>query len=302
MNQIPEIQLELTQLKRLAAQRQLYSDAKIIHTVQVVLNVFGPPILAVFVKCFSMRPVYAACCGITLTFLNILWFTPWQQSLKKKASDIQELFDCDVLKLDWREIVVGHRLEVETVEEYALKHRRKDPNYFKLKKWYPENVGKLPLHLGRIICQRSNCWWSIQLRRHYAKLVIWILAILLVFALFFGIKGNFTLEEFILTVIIPLIPAFVLGIQQYQEHTKSATRLDKLRKYAEGLFDKGLKGAIPEELIHASRDLQNEICNHRRTSPSIFDWLYNLRRKKDEDIMNKATDELVNRALESLKE
>lgn len=300
MNRIPETQLEPIQLKRLAAQRQLYSDAKVIHTVQTVINIFGPPILAGLVEYFAMRPVYAACCGIIVTFLNILWLTPWQQSLKKKASGIQELFDCDVLELDWREIIAGHRLEVETIEKYALKHKRKDPNYFKLKNWYPESVGKLPLHLGRIICQRSNCWWGVQLRRHYAKLVICVLVILFVFALFFAIKGDFILEKFILTVVVPLIPAFVLGIQQYQEHTKSATRLDKLRKYAEKLLDKDLEGTIPEELIHASRDLQNEICNHRGTSPSIFDWLYNLRRKKDEELMNKATDELVNRVLESL--
>jgi hypothetical protein len=301
MNKIPETQLEPTQLKYLAAQRQLYSDAKFIQAFQAGINVFGPPILAVLVGYCSMHPVYAACCGIIVTFLNILWFTPRQQSLKKKASGIQELFDCNVLQLQWRELKAGSQLEIETIEKYDLKYKRKKHDHSELENWYPKNVGKLPIHLGRVLCQRSSCWWDAELRQRYGNLVIWILGILTVLILFFGLGGGFTLEEFILAVALPFIPAFVLGIRQYKEYTESATRLGQLRKYAEGIWDKGLGGVSPEELTHNSRDLQDEIYNHRRTSPLIFNRLYKRYRKEMEEQMNGAVDKLIEDALKCLE-
>ena len=243
MNKITETQLEFTQLKRLAAQRQLYTDAKTVQKIQGILNILGPPILAVCVNHLSMPPVYAACCGIIVTFVNVLWLTPWQESLQKKAAGIQELFDCDVLELDWRETVVGPRLEVEIVEKYALKHRRKDPNYHELKDWYAKDVGELPLYLGRIACQRENCTWDAELRRRYVRLIKVGLAILAVLTILLGIKGKFLVEKFILSVVVPLIPAFLLGIRQCKEHTESATRGDELRKFAAGLWEKAFEGA-----------------------------------------------------------
>ena len=301
MNKIPETQLEPTQLKYLAAQRQLYSDAKVIQAVQIGLCVLIPPILAWLVAyCFLPR-VGAAFSGIVITCL-FLFFNSQQQSLKEKAAKIQELFDCEVLELEWQELMVGSRLETEVVEKYASKHRRKDPNYFNLKDWYPENAGKLPLHLGRIVCQRLNCWWDAQLRRRYAKWVVCsTLIVLTVVVTCLGLIGGMTFEKFILAVVNPLMPALVLGRRQYRDHTQSATRLDELKKYAEGLWDKALERTSPEELTHNSRDLQNEIYNNRRRNPLIFNWLYNLLKNKDEDLMNKTADELIKEALESLQ-
>ena len=103
-------------------------------------------------------------------------------------------------------------------------------------------------------------------------------------------------------VLIPLTPAFVLGIPQYKAHTECATRLDNLKKHGGRLWDKACSDANSEELTRDSRDLQNEIYNHRRTCPLIFDWLYTYLRKEHEDQMNKAADEMVKDALESLSE
>ena len=300
MNKVPETQLDPTQLKRLAAQRQLYSDAKVTQAVQMGLSTLGPPIFAVLVAFFSLRPAYAASFGIIVTCLNILWLTPRQRALKKKAAKIQELFDCGVLKLPWRELTVGSRLEMETVEKYASKYIRKAHDYSKLENWYPKKVGELPLYLGRVICQRSNCWWDAQLRRRYAKWVIGSVLVVLIVVVFLGFIGGLNLEKIILAVANPLMPALVLGIQQYKENTESATRLDKLKEYAGELWKKALGNVNPDELARDSRELQDEIYNHRRTSSLIFDWLYKRLRKEDEEVMNKAANELVTEALKSL--
>ena len=306
MNKIPETQLEPIQLKRLAAQRQLYSNAKRIQAIQVVF-VFASPILTVLAVCHLLAAVWAAVSGIIIACLFLV-FDYQQKSLKQKAAKIQELFDCAVLELNWREIMAGSHFEIETVEKYASKHRRKDPNYIKLKDWYSKNVGKLPLHLGRIACQRENCWWDAQLRRRYAKWVIGVFfALLIVVLICFGLTRDWTLEklilleDFILLVLNPLTPAFIFAVKQYKENTNSAISLDKLKEHTEKIWDKALVDANPEELTQTSRYLQDESYHHRRTNSLIFNWVYDLFKNKDEEQMNKTVDNLVNEALESLQ-
>lgn len=301
MNKIPETQLEPTQLKRLAAQRQLYSNAKAIHAVQIGLCALGPPILAVLVTFFLLPPVYAACCAIIVAFLDFLWLTPWQQSLKQKATGIQELFDCDVLELPRQELLTSTPLEIETVEKYSLKYKRKAHDDSNLENWYSKEVGRLPLHLGRFICQRSNCRWTAELQRCYANLVLVVLSIVPILTLCLGLIANLTLEKFILAMVVPLMPALSRGLRQYVEHKEYAARLDTLKKYMESLWNKALSNANPDELTRASRELQNEIYNLRRTSPLIFDWLYERPKKEDEKLMNIAAGEMVKKALESLR-
>jgi hypothetical protein len=294
MNKITKTQLESTQLKRLAAQRQLYTDAKNVQKIQGVLNILGALILAVCVNHLGMPRVYAICYVIIVPFLNILWLTRWQKSLQKKAAGIQELFDCDVLELDWREIVAGPRLGVEIVEKYALKHKRKDPNYLRLKDWYAKNVGDLPLHVARIACQRENCSWTAKLHLRYRTLIIVILVCLTVLTIFIGIKGEFSVEKFIVVVIAPLTPVFILGIPQCIACTEAATRIDKLKNSAVVLWEKALERTSPEELTNDSRILQDAIYNNRRENPLILDSFYKRFREKDEELMYKTAEELAN--------
>ena len=301
MNNISETQLEPKQLRRLAAQKQLYSDAKFVQKIQAGLNVFAPLILMVLVKYLSMKPVYAAGCGIIVTFLNILWFSPRRQYLKKIAAGIQELFDCDVLELDWNELKSGSRLEKEKVEKYALKYKRKNHDYADLENWYPKDIGKLPLILGRIACQRENCTWDVQLRQRYLKLVIGVLVILTVLGFYFGIEADFSIEIFILFVMVPLTPAYVLGIQQYKDHTASIRRLDELRQYSEWLWEEALKVTDPIELTRSSRGLQDLIYDHRTKNSLILDGFYNIFKNEDEELMNRTASELVNEALQTLE-
>src|SRR5438034_9094825 len=112
-NSIPTDQNADRQLERLAAQRQLYSDAKRIQFWHTILSV--PIVVAwsfVVLACPKLG-VIAALWGIVLTFMDILTFTPWQSALKNKAATIQELFDCDVLQIPWHKLKVGRTTDAE---------------------------------------------------------------------------------------------------------------------------------------------------------------------------------------------
>lgn len=302
MNKIRETQLEETQLKRLGAQRRLYSDAKVIQGWQMAVNVLAVPVLSGLSAIFSDFATWVPLISIVLTVLNSWWLTPWQKSLQDKAAKIQEAFDCHVLELNRRELSIGSPVEIETVEFYASKYERKDSEYSELKNWYPTAVSELPIDWARFICQRTNLWWDSKLRKRYAKRIRVALVVLTVGALGFGLLCGLTFEEFLLAVVPPLAPVFLLGLQQSRENKESAANLDRLRTCVEGLWANALKNGDSDELTNASRELQDAIYNHRRTSPLIFDKVYDWLKRENENLMNKAAEEYVKEAQDALRE
>lgn len=302
MNRIRETQLEETQLKRLGAQRWLYSYTKVIQVSQMIVNVLAVPILSGLPAIFPDFATWVPLISLVLTVLNSWELTPWQKSLQGKAAKIQEAFDCHVLELNWRELSIGSPVEIETVEFYASKYERKDSGYSELKNWYSTAVSELPIDWARFICQRTNLWWDSKLRKRYVKSIRVVLAALTVCALILGMLDGLTFEEFLLAVVPPLAPAFLFGCQQSRENKESAANLDRLRTCVEGMWANALKNGDSDELTNASRELQDAIYNHRRTSPLIFDKFYDCLKRENEDLMNKAAEEYVKEAQAALRE
>lgn len=294
MNNIPLEQNTQRRLELLAAQRQLYSDAKNLLMISVIISV--PIVIAwsILVALFPPLAVFAALWGIIATFLELLSFSRLQKSTQEKAAKIQQIFDCEVLQFSWPSLNCGVRVEPETIIDGSNRYKRKNHNFSKLLDWYPASVGQLPIHQARIICQRSNVWWDAQLRRRYSKWIIIILVSLAIIVLLIGLIGGLTLEKFLLAVLVPLIPAFVFGLRQYTEHNEAATRLDRLRENAEILVLEVITGRYtPQDLERESYSLQTQIYDNRRRSPLILDWLYSRLRNKDEEQMNKGAESLV---------
>nr|WP_298920801.1 S-4TM family putative pore-forming effector [uncultured Nostoc sp.] len=225
MNNIPQEQNTQQQLDKLAAQRQLYSDAKALQIISVVISV--PLVIAwsISVAILPKMSVYAGLWGIIVTFLELLIFSRLQNSTQEKAAKIQQIFDCEVLQFNWLNLNCGIRIEPETIIDASTRFKHKDPNYSTLKNWYAVSVGKLPIHEARIICQRSNIWWDAQLRRRYSKWVIFVLVTLSIIVFLIGLIGGLTLEKFLLAVLAPLTPAFVLGCVNILSITKLQTDL-----------------------------------------------------------------------------
>jgi hypothetical protein len=241
---------------------------------------------------------YAALWGIGVTLLDLVALDRWQKSLKEKAARIQELFDCDVLQLPWQELK-GQRPEAELVAEGSSRYCRADPRYEAIRDWYAPAVRQLPIHLARLVCQRSSCWWDAKLRRRYSVSVLAALGLFSTLIIGLSLRQGATLENFILTGITPLIPAITLAIKQFFEHNEAAAGADRLRDFSQKLWGDALHGRLAvEEVTSQSSQLQDEIFDHRRQSPLIFDWIYQRLRNEHEDLMNKGAEALVQEALE----
>ncbi|NEO79110.1 S-4TM family putative pore-forming effector [Moorena sp. SIO4G3] len=298
MNQIPQEQSEIKQLERLAAQRQFYSDAKKIQGIQMVLAVPFALIFSILVAVVPNFQVYAAFWGIAITIISIIWFEPWQKSLQEKAAKIQQLFDCDVLEINGNHLNCESRTEPESIIEASSRHKLIDPDFSKLKNWYPVSVGQLSIELARIICQRSNCWWDAQLRRRYARLIGIGVAVLTIVLFLISLIGGLTLEKCLLAVVLPLLPVLKLGITQYLNNIEAASRLDRLKECAEELWEQTINQRLtPQELTQKSWYLQTKIYDNRRQNPLIFDWIYNRLRRKNEEQMNRVAKDLIDEVM-----
>jgi hypothetical protein len=294
MNSIPQEQNTQRSLDLLAAQRQIYSDAKGLQTVSVIMSVPVVVAWSILVALFPPLAVYAALWGIIVALLEFLYFSRLQQSTQEKAAKIQQIFDCEILQFNWASLNCGIRIEPETIVDASNRYKRKKRSLGKLQDWYPAGVGQLPIYLARIICQRSNVWWDAQLRRRYAKWIVLVLFALTVIVLLIGLIGGLTLEKFLLAVLAPLTPAFVFGLRQYIEHNEAAVRLDRLREHAEALVQEIInRRYTPQDLERGSYSLQMQIYDNRRRSPLILDWLYSQLRNEDEEKMNRGAESLV---------
>lgn len=289
------------QLQRLAAQRQLYATAKKVFGWQVII---GGPVAVAGAVLVLMRPefkVYVASWGLLVALCDLFWLTPWQKSLRGAAARIQEAFDCDVLELKWNDLKAGNHPDPELVKAQSTKYERWAETMPTLKNWYSARVDELPLHVGRIVCQRTNCWWDSTQRRHYASWLVGIVALISVIVCGLALSGGASLEAFLLKGILPLAPALLLTLRQFTEQQEAADRLDKLKDHCGTIWKAALSRKSKSVLTEMARNLQDEILENRRKAPPVLDLIFKHLRNDYEANMNYAADQYVSEAKVALK-
>jgi hypothetical protein len=234
---------------------------------------------------------------LLVVLADILWLTPWQKRLRDSGARVQEAFDCDVLELPWNEMKAGSRPDPELVKEQSDRYERSVAVRMPpLRDWYAPIVSDLPIHIGRVACQRTNCWWDGKQRRRYAIGVGSIVVIVVTVTIFAAVGVMSSVPDLILLVFGPLAPFIVLGIRQYHEQSEAATRADRLKEYSERLWADAIVGQAKTKIATQSRSLQDEILEHRRKSPMVFDWIFRRLRPAYEAQMVFGIESLVREA------
>lgn len=298
MNQIPTEQNTQKQLERLAAQRELYSSAKSLHTIQIVFTVILPVFLALLSFFNSELATFAAIFGVCTFVLDISIIEPEIYRKKTKAAKIQELFDCDVLKIPKSPLKTVDDITVEEVLTHYNAHIKIKTNVEKIKDWYSPSVGELSIKAARILCQRTNCWWDSKLRKRFSNFLkygsISVFIIMLILSYVIDLK----LIEFTL-ILSTLVPFFQFCIKQGNDNRDAANRLNDLVLYSIQVWNNALENSCDDNTMTIdSRRLQDEIFEHRRKSPLILNFFYKIFRDKDEELMNRTSEILVQEAIE----
>jgi hypothetical protein len=280
-------------IELLAAQKNIYSRAKNIIGVQMLLSV---PVALCAAITTIVKPElngYIALWGILIVVFELFVFTPWVKKLQDNAARIQELFDTKVLGLNWNEISVGKRPEPELIHEEANKYGIVEVEITGLRNWYPLAIDGIPEIFGIIICQRSNVWWDARMRRKYTLAIRVILVSIAFGVIGYGLYEKKEMFEFLAFIVAPLAATYVFGYRQMTEHGEAADRLDMLKSFSEKIWSDALAGKDVVTLMLESRALQDQIFEHRKKNPPIFDFLFRWFRDGNEELMNKGAKTLV---------
>ncbi|MBR0960888.1 S-4TM family putative pore-forming effector [Bradyrhizobium japonicum] len=293
MNNIPEVQNQEPQQRLLWARRNLYTTGKRILSAQLILTLAIPILGSILSIWLTALKPYVALVSLVIAVLDPTIFDRWQKKIRSQAARLQEQFDCAVLSLPWDEFTAGRREEYETIHQLSTSFDPHHPDP-KLLDWYPQIVGTVPLHLARIICQRTNLWYDGKLRRQYAGWALALTIALTFLLLGIAIYTGLTVESFVVSVLAPASPIIIWGLREHFRQRDTADSLDGLRHAAEALWERGRSGACAEEeCTRQSRQFQDGIFERRSSSPLIFSWIYNLRRNTLEQSMNKGAEELI---------
>lgn len=300
LNSIPELQNSKLQIERLTAQRFIYSSAKRVQAFQLILAIpftIALSILSVFIP--SIAP-WQAIYGLSVVLLVSVLDT-YQRNLRQQAAKIQELFDCDVLGLQWNELEVGSKPDVEVAIEGHNSFVQMGGNVEVFTNWYAPIVGNLPVHLARLVCQRTNLRWDYQLRRWFGKRAIILSIVVIAFLFIISLWNQLSLESFILSALAPALPVFSWGFHEFQKQNEVADELERLKSQVEEYWIAAIKSRISIHQVEIkSRALQDEIYDLRRDSPLIFDTVYNYFKLRYELLATKGAEEYVKEALEYL--
>lgn len=295
-------QNKVENIKLLASQRYLYSSAKKIMSLQIFFSVVLVTIMSIAVLIFNEKYIFnikydlsahSALLSIIVTLLNPIFFVPMIKKRKELASKIQELFDTKVLHIKWNEINIGELPNNEDIKIYYDEYK-KDSNLSELENWYSEKIDEVPLHIGRIICQRSNLWWDISLRKKYIRNLLFIVCFFIVIIVSIGIFSNPSFNSVISNIFTPLLPIFLFCIEQYKANKDSICNLENLRKELHSLWQRIINGNDNfDEIEIMSRKIQDEIYKNRKDNQLVFDWIYQISKSKDEEIMGDSVDMMI---------
>jgi len=271
-------------IQLLAAQRQLYSEAKwwrrlrawsvtAMAVIGVAATLLAPDLLKV------LGPV-GAVFGVAQWFASII-----EKQRTNMAANIQEQFDTSVYPLDWNP-VIGTKADAEEVIAAASRFKG---DRAKLTNWYiiPNGV---PRPLDVLLCQRSNLRWDAALRIAYANTILAGLVVLFLVIVAAAVAQGRSLGEFGLAL-LPSLGAFLLGLETVHSHLGHGSGQLDLKRKLEAAWDKAR--ANPRNVRGQDlRAIQDGIYHLRAVAPPVPDGFYWKRREQFEREMRLAAERM----------
>ncbi len=297
MNQINTRQNEPDSIDKLAAQKQIYSDAKnligwylvLSIPVMIVLTVIVKPLL--LINWFGIGKVdlsdWIAIFALLLTIFELGLIKPKVSLLKEKAAKIQEEFDCYVLGIEWNEILCGNKPCGSDVRTFADKSDVKGNDRSKFSDWYTTGVEQVDSVRAALLCQNENLGWDINQRQKYVKLVGGALVVFLVVTFCAGFYADSSLKAIIMSVVIPSLPFISYAITNYHENREAIEKKKALKAATEKV------DAIANPTLKYVRNIQNLIYWNRANNSLIFDWYYDWYRDTSQRGISYASNQLI---------
>jgi len=298
-NNIPVEQAKPELVRLIWARDNTYRRAKFVQGFFVTLSVLLPLLSAFFTPSHPDWTPFFALFGLCLLFLDMAVLDQLQKERLKRGAKLQEEFDTKVFELPWNKFVAGDKVAPEDINEATskpLSEKRKN----EIETWYEGCVSQVPLHIGRLICQRTNISYDSRLRRRYGNGLLGVTLLVGIVLLGCALSIDLKFAAVIITFGVPFTPVMAWTLREHRNQVETANSLQNLQNEFKDLWRKALSGASPDELKIGSRELQDAIYQHRASAPLVFDWVYRSLRNRNEQEARHAAEELVKDAQDAL--
>lgn len=260
----------------LAAQRQLYRDAKWFDTLSVALSVWVPFALAVVLLIVPENSVWQYASYLTSMGSMLFSFIvdKWIDEKKKLAAFIQQKFDVYVYSMPWNDRIFGQNRNVNhEIVAYSEKILGKQEDKDALYNWYPPAIDNKDWLEGILLCQRENYWWDVGLRKRFKIISIIMIVVLTIAVFMMGLFKNESVAQLLwrCAFIVPMVEWLLNTVKQINKDIVSLNELDYI------INDDKVK------TMDDLQDIQRMIYDHRKGCYAIPDCVYKLFKSNDED-------------------
>jgi len=277
-NRISVEQNENKYLERLAAQRRLYSIAKRIFNIQFaisVLMVFLGYLSAIFNNLIAGVNLL----GVVAALMVSTVLPDAIKKYKKKAASIQEMLDCDLLRMQWNEALIS-KPDPEDVKKYSLKLLNKKKEKVNLVDWYEGIPNNLSYTVARIICQRYNLMWDLKLRESFSWTIKIVSFVSILILTFIWVYEDLSITSIIMSIVSPSLSLIIFTASQHNNNKDSIERMKTLKASVDALWKDLLSfNKTDEELKLKSRRLQDMIFVCRKDNSLVPDFYAMIKNK-----------------------
>lgn len=279
-NGIVERQNEETYIRYLAAQRQLYNEAKRLDGVEILFSVVIP-LFFVALQLIISDNTYLNATSYVLSIVSMgisLLIGSHINRKKELAAEIQQHFDLHVYQMTWDNKLFGLQRNVTHVvaekEKLLLKNQKE---HERLTNWYTTVAGTVDLKKGILMCQKENYNWDVTLRKRFRSLSVIVIIILTILVFLIGIVKNETVVMLLcrFAFIIPIFQWLFETVKQLNKDIKNLEELDGLISSSEPInMDK-------------LQEIQSKIYIHRKSCYTIPNKFYDRYKNNDEDVAHR---------------
>lgn len=285
-------------IRLLAAQRHLYRLAKRWMVAQLVLLIVVPGILSTWAWYDPQARPWAAMAGIAILIMDVLLLEPAVRTKRLHGATVQEEFDVSLFALDWPSWRLASRLEPELIRDASAGILASDEERAKLSGWYPAAIARLPDLRAGLVCQRFNIMYGLRIRRLVVLVLLIVILALGLGFLVIMLWGSVPVANALLGVAVPALPLVSWIWREYFRQRDQVATQERIKGSIEkAATDVGAGSLSGTAAFHRARHLQGEILAARIADPLIFDWIYDLLRRKNEKTMAAAAEDYVDELL-----
>jgi len=282
------------QIERLRAQRRLYDEARKKKNRRIC-GAYASTIVITLISHLNFNnPALIWIAPFSILLFEKLYHYFRERKLQHIAAHIQELFDTDVLCLEWPQYEIKARPTAEMVRFWADKYDEEAYQGKPPENWYEGNFESIPLPWARLVCQKANLSYDENLRRAYQNIIIkYTVPTGVFFAAFAYFMPPQTLPWFS-AFLASVSPFFLIAGKEWWDNQKAIDAIKAIKANIDNNWSDFLEKEVETtELKKAARNWQTNILGHRKSSPLAPSSLFKKLREVEEGVMSRSTDALA---------